>query len=105
MDYYGLMKLAFCLLASLLISPGAMAQAPKPVAPASAAAATAITSSALDAPLFYQLLLGELNVQGGEPGTGYSLILDAARKANVMRRCRLHKPGDVHNPPLTKPGG
>ena len=82
MDYYGLMKLAFCLLASLLISPGAMAQAPKPAAPASAAAATAITSSALDAPLFYQLLLGELNVQGGEPGTGYSLILDAARKAN-----------------------
>jgi tetratricopeptide (TPR) repeat protein len=28
--------------------------------------------------LFYQLLLGELNVRGGDPGAGYSLILDAA---------------------------
>ncbi|MDP2419338.1 tetratricopeptide repeat protein [Hydrogenophaga sp.] len=41
---------------------------------------TPVTNSALNAPLFYQLLLGELNVQAGEPGTGYSLILDAARK-------------------------
>ena len=39
-------------------------------------------NSALSAPLFYQLLLGELNVSSGEPGTGYSLILDAARKQN-----------------------
>ncbi|WP_291128863.1 tetratricopeptide repeat protein [Hydrogenophaga sp.] len=37
-------------------------------------------NSGLNAPLFYQLLLGELNVMAGEPGTGYSLILDAARK-------------------------
>jgi tetratricopeptide (TPR) repeat protein len=41
-----------------------------------------VTNSALTAPLFYQLLLGELNVTAGEPGTGYSLILDAARKQN-----------------------
>ncbi len=39
-------------------------------------------SSALDGDLFYQLMLGELNVFGGEPGAGYSLILDAARKTN-----------------------
>ncbi len=38
-------------------------------------------SSALDAVLFYQLLLGELYVQGGEAGTGFSLLLDAARKS------------------------
>jgi len=31
--------------------------------------------------LFYQLLLGELYVQGGESGTGFSLLLDAARKS------------------------
>lgn len=31
--------------------------------------------------LFYQLLLGELYVQGGETGTGFSLLLDAARKS------------------------
>lgn len=30
--------------------------------------------------LFYQLLLGELNVRGGDPGAGYSLILDTARR-------------------------
>ena len=38
--------------------------------------------SALDAELFYELLLGELNARGDEPGTGFSLILDAARKTN-----------------------
>ena len=36
--------------------------------------------SSLDADLFYQLLLGELNARGNEPGAGYSLMLDAARK-------------------------
>lgn len=39
-------------------------------------------SSALDSQLLYQILLGELNARGGEPGAGYSLILDAARKTN-----------------------
>ncbi|MBX3588872.1 MAG: tetratricopeptide repeat protein [Ramlibacter sp.] len=39
-------------------------------------------SSALDGELFYQLLLGEINAQGNEPGTAYALILDAARKTN-----------------------
>lgn len=37
-------------------------------------------NSSLDAQLFYQLLLGELNVQQDDPGTGFSLYLDAARK-------------------------
>lgn len=37
-------------------------------------------NSGMSAPLFYQLLLGELNVRGGDPGAGYSLILDAARQ-------------------------
>ncbi len=41
-----------------------------------------VLSSAIDAELFYQLLLGELNTAAGEPGAGYSLILDAARKTN-----------------------
>lgn len=62
---------------------GASAQttpaSPEPTTAASAGAG-AVVNSALNAPLFYQLLLGELNVRGGEPGTGYSFILDAARK-------------------------
>ncbi|MDP1687257.1 tetratricopeptide repeat protein [Hydrogenophaga sp.] len=55
-----------------------------PTVPAPTAQATPgsseVVNSALNAPLFYQLLLGELNVRAGEPGTGYSFILDAARK-------------------------
>lgn len=42
--------------------------------------ATPAQRSALDGPLFYQLLLGELQVRQGSPGTGFSLILDSARK-------------------------
>ena len=37
--------------------------------------------SALDAELFYQLLLGELNAEG-ESNAGFALIFDAARKTN-----------------------
>src|SRR4051812_37788397 len=40
------------------------------------------TPTALDAELFYQLLLGELDAQGSDPAAGYSLILDAARRTN-----------------------
>ena len=42
-------------------------------------------NSALDGELFYQLLLGEMNALGGEPGLGYQLILDAARKTGDAR--------------------
>ncbi len=65
---------------------GAVAQAVTgQLSPISAATAprgetALIENSALDTPLFYQLILGELNAQSGEPGVGFSLILDAARK-------------------------
>jgi tetratricopeptide (TPR) repeat protein len=39
-----------------------------------------VQNSNLNAVLFYQLLMGELSVQAGEPGSGFSIILDAARK-------------------------
>ncbi|PKO70719.1 MAG: hypothetical protein CVU22_01065 [Betaproteobacteria bacterium HGW-Betaproteobacteria-16] len=39
-----------------------------------------VVNSGLDAPLFYQLLIGELNARSGDAGAAYSLILDAARK-------------------------
>jgi Flp pilus assembly protein TadD len=39
-----------------------------------------VQNSNLNAVLFYQLLLGELNVRAGEPGSGFAIILDAARK-------------------------
>lgn len=61
---------------------GAAAQPAPSAAPATSATQppAPVVNSTLNAPLFYQLLLGELNVQAGEPGTGYSLFLDAARK-------------------------
>ncbi|CAN5314837.1 tetratricopeptide repeat protein [soil metagenome] len=34
----------------------------------------------MDATLFYELLVGELSVRSGDPGAGYALMLDAARK-------------------------
>jgi tetratricopeptide (TPR) repeat protein len=37
-------------------------------------------SSDMDAELFYQLLVGEMQLQAGEAGAGYSLVLDAARR-------------------------
>lgn len=81
MDYYGPMKRiprlalgAATLSTSVFLAPGAaLAQAPAPAAP---------VASALDGELFYQLLIGELNARGAEPGTGFALILDAARKTN-----------------------
>jgi len=42
----------------------------------------AIVPTALDADLFYQLLIGEINARGDEPSAGYAQILDAARKTN-----------------------
>jgi len=50
--------------------------------PAPAAAEPPPLVSNLDAELFYQLLLGELNARGDESAAGFSLVLDAARKTN-----------------------
>lgn len=79
----GLPRLARQTLLALVVAGGffgASAQTAPPAPTAAAAPGDAVVNSALNAPLFYQLLLGELNVRGGEPGTGYSFILDAARK-------------------------
>ena len=47
---------------------------------AQAAAAEPIANSTLDAPLFYQLLIGEIELRGGQAGTAYEVLLDAARR-------------------------
>src|SRR5665647_37435 len=77
MDYYQLMLRLnrFPLLLLLLCALNANAQTP-------ADKVTLAGPSALNSELFYQLLLGELDVRSGEPGAAYSLILDAARKTN-----------------------
>lgn len=56
--------------AALLVAAtgGASAQAEPPA------------NSSLDAPLFYQLLIGEIELRSGQAGAAYEVILDAARR-------------------------
>lgn len=98
MDYYGLMHLSPRLLAApflvMSLSAGAIqAQTFGPSAPLSgpslAASARAPAppvaaedqTAELDAELFYEIFLGELTLQSGDPGAGYSLMLEAARRS------------------------
>jgi Flp pilus assembly protein TadD len=60
------------LLASLLVATAAQAQVAEP--------APKVQNSALNAPLFQQLLIGEIEMREGDPAAAYQLILDAARR-------------------------
>ena len=63
------------LLPSLLVAfacGSASAQAAAPTAP--------VSNSSLDSLLFYQLLIGELELTAGRVGNAYGVILDAARR-------------------------
>jgi tetratricopeptide (TPR) repeat protein len=70
------------------VAPLGLAQTPEPVSAAPAtlveakAAQEAAPSSLLDSALFYQLLVGEMTLQDGEPAAGFALMLDAARKTS-----------------------
>ncbi|MEO6407987.1 MAG: tetratricopeptide repeat protein [Burkholderiaceae bacterium] len=46
------------------------------------AAAAEPTNSGLDARLFYQLVIGELELRAGQAGTAYQVMLDAARRSH-----------------------
>jgi tetratricopeptide (TPR) repeat protein len=60
---------AASLLALALLSPSLHANA-----------SAAPPNSELDAPLFYQLLVGEMELRSGQPGVAYQVLLDAARR-------------------------
>jgi len=83
LDYYrsmirNLRRTALMVLFATLCANASFAQKkPEPTAPP--------VNSALDAELFYQLMLGELNAIGGEPGVGFSILLDVARKTGDPR--------------------
>lgn len=59
----------------------------EPAAPAETTTAAAAQraekaqASALTAELFYEVLMGELTARTGDPGSGYALVLDAARRS------------------------
>lgn len=68
------------LLASIALAPLAFAQP---------AGSREVETSGLDAALFYQLLIGEIELRSGEAGTAYQVLLEAARRTKseqVFRR-------------------
>ncbi|MGV8804034.1 MAG: tetratricopeptide repeat protein [Polaromonas sp.] len=93
----GLALLCLWLVAPLVVAQNASPPAPA-AAPASSPAPAAPTAgpssleqakaaqqsapvSLLNADLFYELLVGEITAQEGDPAAGFSLMLDAARKS------------------------
>ena len=80
---------AACALVIALCSGVLPAAAQTPTAAAPSQAAAPVENSGLDAALFYQLLIGELELSANDPGSAYSVLLDAARKSKneqVFRR-------------------
>ena len=63
-------RLAAAICSIFVLASAGQGQGPTPVD----------TNSPLEAPLFYQLLIGEIELSGGEPGKAYEIILDAARR-------------------------
>jgi len=65
----------------LACAPGwAQVQEPTAGEPQPALPKTPPENSTLDAPLFYQLLIGELEFSAGRAGSAYEVVLDAARR-------------------------
>ncbi|MEZ5664895.1 MAG: tetratricopeptide repeat protein [Burkholderiaceae bacterium] len=64
------------LLLTIAIQGTALAQSPGTTGNEPAAE---VVNSALTAPLFYEILLGEIELRSGDPGAGFSRMLDAAR--------------------------
>ena len=80
-------QLGFALSCLCLATPLAWAQAPAPdsATPSGLDQAKAEQQAApvsqFDGALFYQLLIGEITAQEGDPAAGFALMLDAARKS------------------------
>ena len=89
MDYYGLMPYTYRLLTAALTAAlfAASAAQARPLAatnktPRPSAAQEESRTAALDAEIFYEILLGEITTRSGDPSSGYALMLEAARSSN-----------------------
>lgn len=88
MDYYGLMvhslrrirPAALACVAAACIFP-ALAQTGERASEPASAPVQEEETAALNAELFYELLLSEITTSEGDPATGYNLMLDAARRS------------------------
>ena len=87
MDYYDPMVLLhsfrIAALASLvsLLGHSAWAEQPSVSGLATTGETTTVSNPALDAELFYEIFLGEASTRTGDPGAGYALMLEAARRS------------------------
>ena len=79
---FGASVLAILSTTLALLSTPAVAQpeSAKPDAAPASGPKTEPDNSSLDAPLFYQLLIGELEFNAGRPSSAYEVVLDAARR-------------------------
>ena len=89
MDYYGSMphthRLWTAALAAVLFTATAADARPLAATQKTPRASTAQEESrtaALDAEIFYEILLGEITTRSGDPSSGYALMLEAARTSN-----------------------
>lgn len=73
-------SLRLCLQWGLAVCLGLNGAAAAVAATPDSGAPAATASSRLDAPLFYQLLIGEIELRQGQPATAYAVLLDAARR-------------------------
>jgi tetratricopeptide (TPR) repeat protein len=71
---------SFWLVLPLLWAQTAVAQTTPRITATTAASTPSV--SALNAELFYRLLVGEITAREGDTGAGFALILDSARKTN-----------------------
>ncbi|MDB5932092.1 MAG: Tetratricopeptide domain protein [Polaromonas sp.] len=85
----GLAFACLWLAAPLVLAQAAPPESPppaRPAAPSGLSEARAAQASApvslLDGNLFYEVLVGEITAQEGEPAAGFALLLDAARKTS-----------------------
>ncbi|MFY3382824.1 tetratricopeptide repeat protein [Paracidovorax sp. MALMAid1276] len=86
MDYYGPMVLNLrfrnvALSAAITASALTVWAQPGAQQPAPGSASPMASNPALDAELFYEIFLGELSARMGDPGAGYALLLEAARRS------------------------
>ncbi|MDP1693458.1 MAG: tetratricopeptide repeat protein [Burkholderiaceae bacterium] len=75
-----LARRSLALAAAALATAATLAQAPGTPRTAAPNAATEPARSALDAPLFYQLLIGEIELRNGAADNAHAVLLDAARR-------------------------
>ena len=66
--------------ALVLFFQAALAQRTLPADVVQDKPAPAVNNSGIDAPLFYQLLIGEIELSSGQAGNAYQIMLDAARR-------------------------